>query len=107
VAGVADPESFGVQVRAAGASVRLAGFPDHHPYGPADVARLVREAGQAGADYVVVTEKDAVKLRALWPAEAAEPLVARQVLRWEWNGDAITTALHRFLTPAHPTSNPI
>ncbi|HTR20643.1 MAG TPA: tetraacyldisaccharide 4'-kinase [Gemmatimonadales bacterium] len=105
VAGVADPESFGVQVRATGASVRLAGFPDHHPYDPTDVGRLVREAAGAAADYVVVTEKDAVKLRALWPSEAAEPLVARQALRWEWNGDAITSALARLLSTARTPSN--
>lgn len=105
VAGVADPESFGVQIRALGANVRLTGFPDHHAYGAADVALLVETAGESGADYVVVTEKDAVKLRALWPAQAAEPLVARQTLRWEWNGDAIAAALVRLLSTARSTSN--
>lgn len=106
VAGVADPESFGVQVRATGASVRLEGFPDHHPYSPGDVARLLQEAADAAADYVVVTEKDAVKLRALWPEEAAEPLVARQSLRWEWNGEAIAVLLARIIAAARTTLKP-
>jgi len=61
-AGIADPVSFAAQVRAFGASVQLTAYQDHHAYPPGDVARLARAAKEA--DYVVVTEKDAVKLRA-------------------------------------------
>src|SRR5207245_1193688 len=60
-AGIADPLSFAVQIRSLGAQVELLAFPDHHPYAPQDVARLVQAAAEA--DYVVITEKDAVKLR--------------------------------------------
>ena len=91
VAGIADPESYAVQVRAAGASVQLVAYQDHHPYDEADLARLVR--AQAAADYVVVTDKDAVKLRHRWPADAREPLVAILTVRWEHNGEAIVQAL--------------
>jgi len=105
VAGVADPESFGVQLRQTGAAVRLAGYPDHYGFVPGDVSRLLRAATEADAGYVVVTEKDAVKLRGLWPAEAAEPLVARQELRWEWNGDAITVVLERLMAAARTIPN--
>jgi tetraacyldisaccharide-1-P 4'-kinase len=62
-------------------------YQDHHAYPPEDVARLAQAAKDA--DYVVVTEKDAVKLRARWPDDAPEPLVAELVLRWELNGDAV------------------
>ena len=91
VAGIADPESYAVQVRASGARVQLVAYQDHHPYDEDDLARLVR--AQAAADYVVVTEKDAVKLRHRWPADAREPLVAVLTVRWEHNGEAIVQAL--------------
>lgn len=37
-------------------------FPDHHAYTESDIARLLQEARQRGADGFVTTEKDAVKL---------------------------------------------
>jgi tetraacyldisaccharide 4'-kinase len=37
-------------------------FPDHHPYRRSDLERLVARARATGADMVVTTEKDAVKL---------------------------------------------
>ena len=94
-AGIADPASFAVQVRASGAIVQLLAYQDHHPYPPEDVARLAQAAKEA--DYVVVTEKDAVKLRGRWPDEAPEPLVAELVLRWELNGDAVERVLEGVL----------
>lgn len=103
-AGIADPESFGAQLEATGADVQLLAYQDHHPYHPADLARLVRAA--AGGDYVVVTEKDAVKLRERWPAEVAEPLVAVLGVRWERNGRALEQAVDRVLGPAGPSRGP-
>jgi tetraacyldisaccharide 4'-kinase len=97
-AGIADPESFGAQLRATGADVQLLAYQDHHPYHPTDLERLARAA--AGGDYVVVTEKDAVKLRERWPAEVAEPLVAVLGVRWERNGRALEQAVDRVLGPA-------
>jgi tetraacyldisaccharide 4'-kinase len=90
-AGIADPASLAVQVRASGAIVQLVAYQDHHAYAPADVAHLVQAA--RGADYVVVTEKDAVKLRDRWPVDAPEPLVAVLRLHWELNGAAVERAL--------------
>ncbi|HLZ45541.1 MAG TPA: tetraacyldisaccharide 4'-kinase, partial [Gemmatimonadales bacterium] len=94
-AGIADPVSFAAQVRAFGASVQLSAYQDHHAYPPGDVARLARAAKDA--DYVVVTEKDAVKLRGRWPAGAPEPLVAELAVRWELNGDAVEQVLEGVL----------
>jgi tetraacyldisaccharide 4'-kinase len=94
-AGIADPTSFAVQVRASGAIVQLVAYQDHHPYPPADVAQLVQAA--RGADYVVVTEKDAVKLRDRWPTDVPEPLVAVLQLHWELNGEAVERALEGVL----------
>lgn len=91
VAGVADPESFAWQLRALGAGVRLDARADHAPYDARDVACLL-EAG-ASVDYVVVTAKDAVKLRPRWPEGAEEPLVAQLELSWEDGGDVVADAL--------------
>src|SRR2546422_71394 len=82
-AGIADPESLAVQLRATGADVRLLAYQDHHRYADDDLARLVR--GAARADYVVITEKDAVKLRGRWPGGAPEPLIAGLAVPWEPN----------------------
>ena len=90
-AGIADPESLAVQLRATGADVQLLAYQDHHRYADDDLARLVR--GAARADYVVITEKDAVKLRGRWPGDAPEPLIAGLAVRWERNGAALEQAL--------------
>lgn len=90
-AGVADPGSFAAQLDAHGADVELWGYPDHHAYAPRDVARLVGATGEV--EHVVVTEKDAVKLRTSWPADAPEPLVAVLDVEWELNGDVLEAAL--------------
>jgi len=61
--GIARPENFFSQVKAAG--VVLAGtqsFRDHHRYTNADVADLLRLRQQKGARAFVTTEKDAVNL---------------------------------------------
>ena len=94
-AGIADPEVFAAQLRAAGARVQLVAYQDHHAYSREDLERLVRAA--TGGDYVVVTEKDAVKLRERWPRNAPEPLVAALAVRLERNGRALTEALDAVL----------
>ena len=94
-AGIAEPESFAAQLRRLGAIVQLQAYQDHHAYDRADIARLVR--GFTEADYVVVTEKDAVKLRGRWPTDAPEPLVAGLAVRWERNGEALEEALDGLL----------
>jgi tetraacyldisaccharide 4'-kinase len=67
VAAVGDPEAFFAQLRALGAhELQAVSFRDHHAFGAADVAQLMRVA--ASADVVVCTLKDAVKLGPQWPA---------------------------------------
>jgi tetraacyldisaccharide 4'-kinase len=97
-AGIADPASFAAQMRATGATVQLMAYQDHHPYPAGDVARLAQAAKDA--DYVVVTEKDAVKLRNRWPSDAPEPLVAELALHWELNGNAVERVLEGVLKRA-------
>ena len=61
--GVARPESVRRTVEALGAEVALSrDFADHHPFTPEEVDEALAAAAQAGAELVVTTEKDAVRL---------------------------------------------
>jgi tetraacyldisaccharide 4'-kinase len=63
VAGVARPARLADTLVRAGARVQaLLTFPDHHPYGDADAARI---AAVAAGRFVITTEKDLVKLAPL------------------------------------------
>jgi tetraacyldisaccharide 4'-kinase len=62
-AGIARPDRFFEELRAAGWEVRDAvGFPDHHRYSRADAARLDDRVRAAGAKALVTTEKDLIRL---------------------------------------------
>jgi len=95
--GIADPDAFVAQTKATGAAVQVATWKDHHDYRDEDVAWLAHAARRA--DHVVITQKDAVKLRDRWPAAAPEPLVALLDLTWERGGDRIATVLDAVVTP--------
>jgi tetraacyldisaccharide 4'-kinase len=95
--GIADPDAFVAQTKATGAAVQVATWKDHHEYRDEDVAWLAHAARRA--DHVVITQKDAVKLRDRWPAAVPEPLVALLDLSWEAGGDAIATVLDAVVTP--------
>ena len=56
-----------------GLGIRLAGrttFNDHHAYVAADLAGVIKDADAAGAELILTTAKDAVKLAGLEPALA-------------------------------------
>ena len=95
---IADPEAFVSQTKGTGAAVQVATWKDHHQFVDEDIAWLAHAARRA--DHVVITEKDAVKLRDRWPAEAPEPLVAVLGLTWETGGEAVAAALETVVTPA-------
>jgi tetraacyldisaccharide-1-P 4'-kinase len=91
VAGVADPASFVSQLEGLGAVVDRSIWADHHAYTRRDLIRIQRAAGKA--DVIVMTLKDAVKLRALWPADLPEPWVAQLGVRWERGEAELRSAL--------------
>ena len=63
-AGLASPEGFVTTLSRLGATVaELVEFPDHHPYSEADLDRIRASARRAGAEWVVTTEKDWMRLR--------------------------------------------
>lgn len=68
---IGHPAAFVRAVRDAGAEVAAEHvLADHHPYDDRTVRQLVNSAGSSRADAIVVTEKDWVKLRSQWPADA-------------------------------------
>src|SRR6476660_2595458 len=95
--GIADPDAFVAQTKATGAAVQVATWKDHHDYRDEDVAWLAHAARRA--DHVVITQKDAVKLRDRWPNSVPEPLVATLDLTWEDGGERIVAALDAVVTP--------
>lgn len=90
-AGIAVPERFAATLARLGILPReFVAFPDHHPYDAADVAALEARARRLGAEALLTTEKDAVRL----PAEGALPVWALRVrLRLEDPGGAWWRAL--------------
>lgn len=68
VAGIARPEQFFDDVRDAGFAVRgTLAFRDHYRYAPRDAARVLDAAQAVGAEVIVTTEKDGVRLESMLP----------------------------------------
>ncbi len=88
---IADPDGFVAQTKATGAMVQVASWPDHHEFADEDLAWLAKAARKA--DFLIVTQKDAVKLKGRWPASIPEPLVAVLELVWEQGESEIVRAL--------------
>ncbi len=79
VSGLGNPVTFErLAGQVAGHTLKPLRYPDHHPYGSSDADDIVSRAGDAGADLVLTTLKDWVKLAPLWPAEGL-PLAALEV----------------------------
>ena len=97
-AGLARPPSFEALVRARGAKVvGTRWFGDHHAYSSRDLQQLRRAAELAGAEVLVTTEKDAVRLG---PAELTGPPPIASVpvdLRILAGEQALETALDEVL----------
>ncbi len=93
----ADPDAFIAQAKAAGAAVQVHSWRDGHEFRDEDVAWLAHAARRA--DHVVLTERDAARLRDRWPAAVPEPLVAITEPEWELGGEGIAAALAAAVTP--------
>ena len=65
-AGIAAPAAFAETLRSTGAEVTtMSSFADHHWYSVDELAALDARAGEVGADALITTEKDWVRLRRL------------------------------------------
>ncbi|HSU14356.1 tetraacyldisaccharide 4'-kinase [Longimicrobium sp.] len=93
VAALAMPGPFFDALRGVGAKVEEDAYPDHHPFSAADALRIV---SRAMGRPIVITRKDAVKLRALISPPAAV-WVLEQAVRIESGGDVLDEALRRAL----------
>jgi len=70
ISGIAQPSSFEKSLEKFSVQIlKHESFRDHHPYTAADVARLVEVWKSLGKPEIITTEKDFVKLKALWPKE--------------------------------------
>jgi tetraacyldisaccharide 4'-kinase len=96
-AAIADPDAFVAQTKATGAMVQVATWRDHHEFRDEDVAWLAKAARKA--DHLIITQKDAVKLRDRWPASVPEPLVAVLDLEWEAGEAELKAALDAIVSP--------
>lgn len=69
---IARPDLFESQMAGLFKEIELLSFPDHHQYTSADVQKILSAAKAQPATALVCTEKDAVKLKSIWPP--SEPL---------------------------------
>jgi tetraacyldisaccharide 4'-kinase len=105
LAGIARPEGFRRTLAAMGAVVAAERiYPDHHRFGPADLADARGAARDARCELVVTTEKDAVRLP---PAAAADPRlravrIEAEIVR---GGEILEAALDAALATATTTSS--
>ncbi|MDD2581297.1 MAG: tetraacyldisaccharide 4'-kinase [Desulfuromonadaceae bacterium] len=77
-AGIADPESFFAGLRSLGLNlVHTISFPDHVIYNRERCAEIADAVRTNGADFIVTTEKDGVKLEGLTQDCAMRTLLAR------------------------------
>lgn len=93
VAGLGMPEPFFDALRQVGARVEEDAYPDHHPFTASDALKIVsRAAGRP----IIITRKDAVKLRELIGPKP-NVWVMEQVVRIEQGEDALDAVLRRAL----------
>ena len=77
--GIARPQQFFEQVRAAGIKPAAeVTFRDHHPYSKSDIDQLLARQRQTGAESFLTTAKDAVKLQK-WQ-ESIKPLATASLI---------------------------
>lgn len=94
VTGIARPDDFADDVEAVAKDITgVSIFADHHPFSRADAVRV---RGRAGTSAIVMTEKDAVKLRS-FSRELDDSWVLTQQLVWDWGEDEVRHLLVRGL----------
>jgi tetraacyldisaccharide 4'-kinase len=93
-AGIAANHRFFDDVRLLGARVvATEGFADHHPYSVADLDRVTAAARRAGAECLVTTAKDQVRLEELGPLDLPLVVIDLRVV-WDDGGKKIQALLN-------------
>ena len=76
--GIGNPHAFADDILQVGINIVAEHFyVDHHPFTQQDLDEVTRAAREVGADAIITTEKDAVRLEGLSPAEI--PVYAAQL----------------------------
>jgi tetraacyldisaccharide 4'-kinase len=76
--GIGNPQAFSDDLLQIGMSITAeCFFPDHHEYSRADVEKVLQTARDSGADAIVTTEKDALRLQGFAAGEI--PVYAAQM----------------------------
>ena len=102
VCGVGNPESFFTQLRREGCTpVFTRAFADHHVYNQSEIDALVEAARARGAQALVTTAKDAIKLSAL---EVRLPCYVLEIQISIDNEDRLIELLRRKSNVQSPTS---
>lgn len=101
VAGIGNPKALLRQLEAYGAVLTEVLFPDHHRYTAVDVDGLMAQSG--GADFVVCTLKDAVKLQCLWPDKGPPLMYVSQRVELMSGEGHVQAALDRLLAARSPS----
>ena len=64
-AGIGSPETFGETIASLGGTlVALLAFPDHYRYTSTDISDILKQASASGAEMIITSEKDAIRLTA-------------------------------------------
>jgi tetraacyldisaccharide 4'-kinase len=98
VAGIGRPEGFFDALRAEGWTLAATlAFPDHHRFGPADLAAVDAAARAKGAWAILTTDKDAVRLEgtAALPVPLWRVPLTLEVRPWERLSAAVRAAMAR------------
>jgi tetraacyldisaccharide 4'-kinase len=98
--GIGNPESFDELLKNNNITVaKHMVFPDHHWYSENDLQRIVYARTHSGADFILTTEKDAVRLNEEYEAFLeSEPVIVAEIQQEILSGeDLITEAIQRAL----------
>lgn len=82
--GIGNPDSFATLLKRLGTDLReQVVFRDHHSYQPSDLEKVRKKADHLDAKWVVTTEKDAVKIKALLPKDFEVWALRVDIIFWE------------------------
>ena len=97
--GIAHPQDFAAALEEQGVQVaRAEGFRDHHAFSAADMRHLQKLAQAAGAEALLCTEKDMVKLQQIEWGTAALPVYAVRLEMQVNNEELFLETINNFLT---------
>lgn len=102
LAGIASFESFERTLMQTGAEVvGIWRLPDHHRYTPTDVQKAQGRARECGAEIIVITEKDAIKLEEMPAMMLNPPIFVLNIDAcfsegfWRWIDSRVRASLHK------------